>query len=129
MSSNSESDLRHRARLPFSATALDASNEADEAAAGPTLRFEGYTQDLRATGLSLVFPHLLIDGHDLSSHQCALRIILQLPTGPVDLKGLAVRHEKILSQEGEQSFLIGVRIIDMSELDCVRFVKYLRTLR
>lgn len=128
MSSDSESGLRHRARLPFSATVLDTSAEADEATA-PPLRFEGYTQDLRATGLSLVVPYLFIDDHDLSNHQCELRIILHLPSGPIELKGLTVRHEKILSQEGEQSFLFGVRITDMSELDCVRFVKYLRTLR
>ena len=122
--------MRHRARLPFSATVLDAGAEADEAAAAaPPLRFEGYTQDLRATGLSLVVPYLFVEDHDLSNHQCALRIILHLPGGTVDLKGLTVRHEKILSQEGEQSFLFGVRITDMSELDCVRFVKYLRTLR
>ncbi|MGB9180746.1 MAG: PilZ domain-containing protein [Pyrinomonadaceae bacterium] len=127
MSSNSESDLRQRARLPFSATVLDAGSEADEAAA-PPLRFEGYTQDLRASGLSLVVPYLFVDKHDLSNHQCVLRIILHLPSGSVDLKGRTVRHEKILSQEGEQSFLIGVRITDMTELDCVRFVKYLRTL-
>lgn len=107
---------------------LDAGIEADEAAQ-PPLRFEGYTQDLRATGLSLVVAYLLIAEHDLSSHQCVLRITLHLPSGAIELKGRTVRHEKILSQEGEQSFLIGVRITDISELDCVRFVKYLRTLR
>lgn len=126
MSSNSEYYLRHRARLPFSATVLDRGEGVE--AAQPPLRFEGYTQDLRASGISLVVPYLFIGDHDLSSHQCALLIILHLPNGPIDLKGQIVRHEKILSQEKEQSFLVGVRITDMSELDCVRFVKYLRTL-
>lgn len=91
---------------------------------------EGHTRDMRATGLSLVLPEIRIGKQEIAGEDRMLLVLLELPTGTVEMQVAPVRYEQLESDDiAGQGFLIGVRITEISDSDCVRFVKYLRTLR
>lgn len=114
-------NLRGKASLPFS---LSIVNEAGEEAV-----LAGHTRDMRATGLSLVLPDIHAGIQELVGEARTLRIVLELPTGPIEIEAAPVRYEQ-LSEEGmDGGHLVGARITEISDSDCVRFVKYLRSLR
>lgn len=113
--------LRGKASLPFRLSLSDASG--DEAV------LEGRTRDMRATGLSLVVSDIRVGGRLIVSEDCTLRVALELPTGPIEMQVVPVRCEPLDEKEPGQGYLIGSRITEISDADCVSFVKYLRTLR
>jgi hypothetical protein len=94
---------------------------------------EGHTRDMRATGLSLVVPDTRLGGEEIVSENRMLRVVLELPTGPIEMLVAPVRceplHEAEAGQQQQGGYLIGSRIAEISDSDCVRFVKYLRSLR
>jgi hypothetical protein len=90
---------------------------------------EGRTRDMRATGLSLIVPDIRIGEEELVGEDRTLKIVLALPTGPVEMQVEPVRYERLAAEEMEPGYLIGVRIKEISDEDCLRFVKYLRALR
>lgn len=93
---------------------------------GDVATLEGRTRDMRATGLSLVVPRMRIGGEEIVAEDRQLRVVLELPSGPLEMEVAPVRYETL---EAEEGYLIGVRITEISDSDCVRFVKYLRALR
>lgn len=115
-------NLRGKASLPFSLSITNRAGD-DEA------RLSGHTRDIRATGLSLVVPETGISFEEIVGEGRTLRIVLELPTGPVEIEAAPVRYEQ-LSEEGTKPYhLLGARITEMSDADCVLYVKYLRSLR
>ncbi|HVG35202.1 MAG TPA: hypothetical protein VM911_19200 [Pyrinomonadaceae bacterium] len=115
-------NLRGKASLPFKVSL------AGDAMGAPPL--EGHTRDMRATGLSLVLPDIKVGAHTLVGEDRVLRVVLELPTGAVEMQVVPVRYEQLESDgTAAQNYLVGVRITEISDSDCVRFVKYLRSLR
>ena len=115
-------NLRGKASLPFKVSLVG------DAMGAPPL--EGHTRDMRATGLSLVLPDIKVGAHTLVDEDRVLLVVLELPTGAVEMQVVPVRYEQLESDgTAEQQFLVGVRITEISDSDCVRFVKYLRSLR
>jgi hypothetical protein len=98
-------------------------------ASGDEAVLEGRTRDMRATGLSLVVPEIRVGGRSIVSEDRTLRVVLELPTGPVEMQVVPVRCEPLDEKEPGQGYLIGSRIKEISDADCVSFIKYLRTLR
>jgi len=113
--------LRGKASLPFRLSLTGSSS--DEA------MLEGHTRDMRATGLSLIVPDLKVCDQEIVGADRVLHIVLELPTGPIEMQVAPVRYELLGADEPESGYLIGSRITEISDSDCVRFVKYLRTLR
>ena len=113
--------LRGKASVPFSLSLSGATSEA--------ATLEGHTRDMRATGLSLVVPAIRIGGEEIVGENRRLRVVLELPSGAVELEVAPVRYEPLDAEETAEGYLIGARITEISDSDCVRFVKYLRTLR
>lgn len=115
-------NLRGKASLPFKVSlAGDASG---------AFVLEGRTRDMRATGLSLVLPEISVGAQSLVDEDRLLLVQLELPAGTVEMQVAPVRHEQLEGGETpEQKYLVGVRITEISDSDCVRFVKYLRSLR
>jgi hypothetical protein len=113
--------LRGKASLPFKLSLPDQSS--GEAT------LEGHTRDMRATGLSLVVPDIRLGEREIVGPELSLRIVLELPTGPIEMQVAPVRYEPLDETEPQRGYLIGSRITEISDSDCVRFVKYLRTLR
>jgi hypothetical protein len=115
---------RRQARLVFSISVLDQKTSAGSDRVVPV---EGYTRDISESGLALVVPSLTLAGHDLTSENCTLRIVLlDLPEGRIELTAAPTRYERMTGPE--PGHLIAVRITQMSAHDRSRLAQYLRTL-
>jgi hypothetical protein len=55
-------------------------------------------------------------------------VILELPTGHVELDAVPVRYEQLVGDSVETGHLIGLRISQMSDMDRARYIEFLRTL-
>lgn len=117
----SRSKLQRKARLLFSVSPVDTGGVR-------MLPLEGFTRDVSETGLALIVPSLHIGDTYLMDESCELRIVLlDLPTGQVEIHASPVRHERLVEVGPEQGHLVGVRITHMSEQDRARFHEYLRS--
>jgi hypothetical protein len=117
---------QRKARLLFSVSLLDTDTGKGER----LLPLEGYTRDISETGLALVVPSVRIGDRYLTDKDCKLRIVLlDLPTGQVEIQATPVRYEQLTEGETEGKHLIGARITKMTKSDRARFVEYLKKLR
>src|ERR1044071_1235330 len=113
---------RVRARLSFTLSLSDLRVSGNGSRRLPALN--GHTLDVSATGLALVVPAIRIGEHYLAGDDRKLHIKLELPNGPVEMMVATVRYESL---EDEGGYLIGARILEMSDTDRVSFEKYLLT--
>jgi len=81
----------------------------------------GHTLDISSTGLALIVPAIRIGEHYLAGADRRLHVKLELPSGPVEMKVATVRYESL---EDDSGYLIGARILEMSDTDRVSFEKY-----
>lgn len=81
----------------------------------------GHTLDVSATGLALVVPAIRIGEHYLAGDDRKLHVKLELPDGAVEMRVTTVRYESL---EDGTGYLIGARILEMSESDRASFDKY-----
>ena len=110
-----------RARLMFSVSVVGPEGER-------MVPVEGHTLDISENGLALVASSLRVGDNLLTDEGCTLRIILlDIPTGQVEIHATPVRYERLEGQA--EQHLIGVQITHMNESDRYRFVNYLNTLR
>ena len=110
---------RVRARLNFTLSLSDPRVSSNGSRRLPTL--EGHTLDVSTTGLALVVPAIRVGEHYLAGNERRLHIRLELPDGPVEMTVAAVRYESL---EDESGYIIGARIIEMSDSDRATFEKY-----
>ena len=87
----------------------------------PLPKLNGYTLDVSVTGLALVVPAIRIGEHYLAGSDRKLHIKLELPSGPVEMTVATVRYE---SMDDDTGYLIGARILEMSDTDKASFDKY-----
>jgi PilZ domain len=87
-------------------------------------RLEAFTRDLSRTGIGLVAPAVRIGERYLTDSP--LRLVLEHPTGPLELFAAAVRYEQLDETEGERGYLIGLRISAMSDADRARYERHLK---
>ena len=98
-----------------------------ESGGGEVLTVSGHTRDVSESGLGLVVTaedHQALAG---LGDTYTLRLVLTLPSGPVELTVSPVRFER-LGESEDADFLVGAYIIDMSGRDRVRFMEYVRGL-
>ena len=112
-----------RARLKFTLSLSDPRVSSNGARRLPTL--DGHTLDVSATGLALVVPAIRIGEHYLAGDDRKLHVKLELPSGPVEMKVATVRYERL---DDDTGYLIGARILEMSDTDRVSFEKYVAKL-
>ena len=110
---------RVRSRLVFTLSLSDPRVNTNGARRLPSL--DGYTLDVSITGLALIVPAIRIGGHYLAGADRKLHVKLELPNGPVEMKMAAVRYESL---EDDSGYLIGARILEMSDTDRVSFEQY-----
>ena len=89
---------------------------------------EGRTRDISETGLALIVPAVQIEDSHLARGDYTLRIVLELPTRPVELLAVPVRYELVNGEE-KTHYLLCAHITKISERDRTRFIEYLRRLR
>jgi PilZ domain-containing protein len=86
-------------------------------------RLEAFTRDLSRTGIGLVAPAVRIGERYLTDSP--LRLVLEHPTGPLELTASPVRYEQLEDSAGERGYLIGLRITAMSDADRARYERHL----
>jgi len=114
---------RVRARLSFTLSLSDPRMGSNGSRRLPGL--SGHTLDVSSTGVALIVPAIRIGEHYLAGSERRLYIKLELPSGAVEMKVVAVRYESL---EDESGYLIGARIVEMSDSDRASFEKYVSKL-
>ena len=117
---NRRTSRRVRARVSFTLSLSDPRVNSNGARRLPKL--DGHTLDVSTTGLALIVPAIRIGEHYLAGGRSqAAHEALELPTGPVEMKVATVRYESL---EDESGYVIGARILEMSDTDRASFEKY-----
>ena len=116
---NRRHSKRVHARLNFTINLSDPKVSSNGHRRLPTL--DGHTLDISSSGLALVVPAIRIGEHYLAGAERKLFIKLELPTGPVEMKVATVRYESLEESSEETGYLIGARIIEMSDADRAKY--------
>jgi hypothetical protein len=117
---------RYRRSVHFSVSIFDAKLSREQLEHAPYL--EGDTSDLSATGLGLIVPAIRINDRYLTVPDQILHLMLELPSGRVEMRVAPVRYEQLEREGAASGYLIGVRIEGMDDDDLARFGDYLRQL-
>jgi hypothetical protein len=88
----------------------------------------GFTHDLSASGLSLVLPAVRVGERYLTGAGVMLRVRLEYPTGPLELLATPVHYDQYDEEDSVKRFLVGVRIVEMSEAERARYEAHLKQL-
>ena len=119
---NRRNSKRVTARLSFTLSLSDPRVSSNGSRRLPKLN--GHTLDVSITGLALIVPAIRIGEHYLAGDDRKLHIKLELPSGPVEMKVATVRYESLEDSHEETGYLIGARILEMSDADRASFEKY-----
>ena len=117
---NRRHSKRVRTRLTFTLSLSDPHASTNGSRRLPTLN--GHTLDVSVTGLALIVPAIRIGEHYLAGADRKLYVKLELPGGPVEMKVVSVRYEDM---EDGSGYLIGARILEISDADRLKFQKYI----
>lgn len=123
---NRRGEKRCPVRLPVRVTPAD--RRVTTNGSGHIAWMDGQTADLSSSGLGLHVPAIRIGEHYLVGEDRKLNVILELPTGPVDIEATPVRYESLEEDETSQGYIIGLRIIAMSESERVRYDDFVHRL-
>ena len=116
---NRRHSRRVRVRLRFTLSLSDPRVSRNGSRRLPAL--DGHTLDVSITGLALIVPAIRIGEHYLAGADRKLHVKLELPGGPVEMKVVTVRYENL---EDGSGYLIGARILEISDSDRAVFEKY-----
>jgi len=117
---------RVRTRLTFTLSLSDPRVNSNGARRLPTL--DGHTFDVSTSGLALIVPAIRIAEHYLAGSDRRLYLKLELPSGAVEMKVTSVRYEGLDESHEETGYLIGARIVEMSDADRASFNSYVNKL-
>ena len=117
---------RVRARLNFTLSLSDPRVNSNGARRLPALA--GHTFDVSTSGLALIVPAIRIGEHYLAGSDRRLYLSVELPSGSVEMKVATVRYESLDESHEETGYLIGARIIEMSDADRASFNTYVNKL-
>ena len=120
---NRRRSKRVRVRLSFTLNLSDPRVNTNGFRRLPSL--DGHTLDVSITGLALIVPAIRIGEHYLAGSDRKLHVKLELPSGPVEMKVVTVRYEDL---EDGSGYLIGARILEISDADRASFEKYVAKL-
>lgn len=110
---------RARVRLNFTLSLADPRTSSNGLRRLPSLK--GHTLDISTTGIALVLPAIRIGEHYLVGDDRRLHLKLELPNGPVELTVAPVRYESLEDDREESGYLVGAKIVDLSEVERSRF--------
>ena len=115
---------RRALRLPCTVFIHDPRQDGARDAGRREPRLEAFTRDLSRTGIGLVAPAVRVGERYLTDSP--LRVVLEHPTGPLELTAASVRYEQLDETDGgERGYLIGLRITSMSDADRARYERHL----
>jgi hypothetical protein len=118
---------RYRRSISFNVSLFDPKLNREQLEHAPYL--EGTTLDLSASGLGLKVPAIRINDRYLTAPDQLLHLLLEFPSGQIEMRVAPVRYEQLDREPGATgSYLIGVRITDMTNDHRSRFDEYLKSL-
>jgi hypothetical protein len=118
---------RKSARIPLNVTVLDHVGQPNPRRLSLTM--PGWLKDVSETGLGMVVPTIRVGDRYITGVDRRLSIALELAGGPLKLTASPVRYEQIEANGGASlGYLIGARIMEMSDGDRLRLTDYLKTL-
>ena len=113
---------RFNAELPCDLTPGDAQ------LFNPDDRLECRTRDLSETGVGVVAGSIYVGYTCVVDEGRALILRLVLPSGEIEVEATAAHYLRLDRRGGEPSYLIGLRILSMSDQDRARYHEYLEEL-
>jgi hypothetical protein len=87
----------------------------------------GETLDIDRNGISFIVPFIRLGEHYLVDGNTFLNLEIDLPNGKLHLKALGCRYEQIEQDSSVGRYLVGARIVEISEKDDVLLTEYLET--
>jgi len=114
---------RLRVRLGLSISVLRKANANSASQVSRTMK--GQTRDISARGLAMLLPQVHLGGYHLAAEGRELHVMLELPDGPMALLVLPRRYEMLDEPELGCNYLIGARIVELSDQDRVRLEGFL----
>ena len=109
---------RLRARLGLSISVLRKANANGSSQVSRTMK--GHTRDISAKGLAMLLPQVHLGGYHLAAEGRELHVMLELPDGPMALLVLPRRYEMLDEPELGCNYLIGAKIVELSDQDRIR---------
>src|SRR2546423_11288874 len=87
---------------------------------------QGHTRDVSVKGMALLVPQVHLDGHHLAAEGRELTLGLQIGSGdPISMIVMPRRYERLEATPLGCSYLIGVRIMKISESDQARYLSFI----
>jgi hypothetical protein len=86
----------------------------------------GETRNLSETGLAVSLSSNHIGDRYFNVIGCMLEVTLDLPDGPVQILSTPKWCKWSLEEETTRSYLLGLRILEMTDEEWVRLVRYVR---
>lgn len=113
---------RQKTRLAFTLSLAGAAIKINGARQSAALK--GHTLDVSVNGIALIVPSILLGEHHLVGENRKLNVKLELPEGMIEMKVVPIRYESLEEHETETGYLIGAKIVEVSETDRERFTQY-----
>ena len=118
------SSPRLRVRLMFS---ISVGRKANGNGSGQHERLlKGHTRDLSQNGLALNVSQVHLDGHHLATAGHDLQLNLELPGGSISMLVTPERYERLDEEELGCGYLIGVRIVQISDEDRKLYLNFIQ---
>lgn len=117
---------RQNARLAFTLSLVGPATKLNGSRQSAVLR--GHTLDVSINGVALIVPSILLGEHHLVGENRKLNVKLELAQGTVEMKVVPIRYESLEEHETETGYLIGVKIVDMTETDRGLFTQFVNAL-
>ena len=114
---------RLRTRVLFSVS-VTKKTRANGSSPGPRT-LKGHTRDVSIKGLAMMLPQVHLEGHHLAAEARELSVVLELPSGPISLVVVPRRYEKLDESELGCQYLIGAKIIHISDDDRIRLENFI----
>ena len=114
---------KHELRLPLTVAILYLKTPTVSVPCSPAL--PGYLRDISKTGVSIVVPSIRFGNCSLVSGNYPLGIKIELPNGIISIQVAPVRYDRLGGEPGKSRYLIGARIMQITDSDRKRLTKHI----
>jgi hypothetical protein len=114
---------RLRVRLVLSISVLRKANSNGSGQVSRTMK--GHTRDISVKGLGMLLPQVHLGGYHLAAEGRELHVTVELPDGPIPMLVLPRRYEMLDDSELGCNYLIGARIVELSDQDRKRLESFI----
>lgn len=110
-------------QLGLSISVLRKANSNGSSQVSRTMK--GHTRDISARGLAMLLPQVHLGGYHLVAEGRELHVRLELPNGPMAMTVLPRRYEMLDDPELGCNYLIGARIVELSDQEAKRLASFI----